>query len=452
MTSAIRHLSAAVAALALAAIGCRDHAPELGVATANACDVCTDPETEAGSYVSIGVMPAPYPVSWANPYDMFVSLLSTTAVSNGLQTPHSIGHVLLKVRCGTDNPTYISQTGANDSALSQFYDVYHQGPRFLFGTHEGMLYPDDEAEQDWKRAIQLQNLLPNRTRMMTPRRAGLDEVERIALERTPSVSGMLDTMDALPGLRRHRFVRATVRISEDQCRAILAWKTAYARTGGSERYGVHRAPWIRDTRGDYDGGGCGSVSFAGAFYAAGLDYKRIAKRLVERLEIGTGRLTGTTTRPATPPSGGFLLQNENRYVPGNIPCATGRAGVCWSWNVAWADPMWRSWAGGLRPDRTPIDQELVFSRSWKGAKQVGATTVPLIVFEPERFYGEIRARLDNANHDAFSYTNWCKLDTNGRVPTIVLDAIRPEKEGEAKAGRPQGLINGFGHNDTVLPK
>jgi len=48
-------------------------------------DACTDPEKEAGSYVSIGVMPAPYPISWATPYDLFVTVLGTSAAGAGLE-------------------------------------------------------------------------------------------------------------------------------------------------------------------------------------------------------------------------------------------------------------------------------------------------------------------------------------------------------------------------------
>jgi hypothetical protein len=69
--------------------GCssRDEPSQRSAEQAEGCAPCTDPETEAGSYVSIGVMPSPYPISWASPYDMFVTTIGTSAASAGL-----IGH------------------------------------------------------------------------------------------------------------------------------------------------------------------------------------------------------------------------------------------------------------------------------------------------------------------------------------------------------------------------
>jgi hypothetical protein len=80
---------------------------------------------------------------------------------------------------------------------------------------------------------------------------------------------------------------------------------------------------------------------------------------------------------------------------------------------------------------------------------VKARSVPIIIFEPERFYQEILGRWTNQNHDAFRYTGWCKID--GKVPTIVLDARNLTGAAEAAAGRPRGLANGFLDTDVMLP-
>jgi len=452
--------TAAAIVLATAVASCREDGPTRSAAVSSVCAACTDPEAEAGSYVSIGVMPAPYPISWTSPYRMFVTTLGTSAVATkidagGLDRSHSIGHVLLKVRCGTDEPTYISQTGANGKTWRQFLAVYRAGPSYLFETqNDGKLYTDDEARKDWKDSIDAQNKLANETYQSTPKIEGLgNAIERTVMKLLDGMPTVVRDMKALPAEPRHRFVRATIRISDDQCRAILTWKKAYVASGGSKRYSVHRAPWVMDGDGRYDGGGCASVGFAGAFYAAGLDYKTVAKRVTERLQIGTSRLTRTTVRDIRKPNGWYNVQNVSRYVPGTIPCAKDTVGGgCYGAGIAWTDDHWTNWSGGTRWLGGAKDEEFTFSKAWVTNKDVDARTVPLIVFEPERFYQEIRARWNNADHDAFGYGDWCKL--NGKVPTIVLDASsvgganRPE---EAAKGRPKGLADGFLNKDVRLP-
>lgn len=438
-------------ALAAAACGPGDR-PSNRSAVQASCAMCTDPEAEAGSYVSIGVMPAPYPISWASPYDLFVTTLGTTAAAAGLDRSHSIGHVLLKIRCGTDEPTYISQTGANGKASRQFMAVYNAGPSYLFETQDdGKLYTDPEAKKDWEDSIDAQNKLDNGTYQTDPDTSGLGTAAEVILLR--ALRGMptvLRSMQDLPPATRHRFLRATIRITEPQCRAILAWKKDYVDTGGATRYSVHRAPWVMDTKAKYDGGGCGSVSYAGAFYAAGLDYKKAAKRLTERLQIGTSRLTRTTVRDNRKPNGWYHVQNVSRYVPGTIPCAENTLDAnCYGADISWSDDHWKSWNGGQRWHGGPKDSELTFSKSWGTNKDVKARSVPLIIFEPERFYQEILRRWNNANHDAFHHAGWCKLD--GKVPTIVLDASKLTGADEAARGRPRGLANGFLNTDVMLP-
>jgi hypothetical protein len=213
---------------------------------------------------------------------------------------------------------------------------------------------------------------------------------------------------------------------------------------------VHRSPWVTDAAGTYDGGGCASVSFAGAFYAAGLDYKSAAIRLTERPQIGTSRLTANTTRDIRKPNGWYNLQNGSRYVPGTIPCAQNTIGPnCYGADIAWDDEHWKTWFGGKRWHGGEKDSELTFSKSWGDNKDVKARRVPIIVFEPERFYQEILGRWNNADYDAFSHTGWCKLDL--KVPTIVLDASKLTGAGVAAKGRPKGLLDGFLNKDTKLP-
>ena len=446
--------AAAAIALVLAAAGCRGHDdPAHGlVAQAEDCAACVDPETQAGSYVSIGVMPAPYPISWVSPYDLFVTTLGTTAAAAGLDRSHSIGHVLLKVRCSTDDPTYISQTGANGKSSRQFMAVYNAGPSYLFETQDdGKLYGDPEAKKDWDDSIAAQDKLANGTYQTDPDTSGLgNQAEVLLLRALRGMPTVLRSMQDLPPATRHRFLRASIRITDDQCRAILAWKKDYVDTGGSSRYSVHRAPWVMDTKAKYDGGGCASVGFAGAFYAAGLDYKKAATRLTERPQIGTSRLTKITLRDNRKPNGWFNVQNVSRYVPDTIPCAENTFDKdCYGADISWSDDHWKNWNGGQRFHGGPKDLEYTFSKAWGTNKDVKARTVPIIIFEPERFYKEILGRWTNANYDAFRYTGWCKLD--GKVPTIVLDARALTGADEAARGRPRGLVNGWINQDVKLP-
>ncbi len=410
-----------------------------GPAPVCAPPACTDPEAEAGSYVSIGTMPAPYPINWASPFHLFVTTLGTAAASAGMDRSHSIGHVLLKVRCGTDAPTYISQTGANGKEAKQFWDVYSQGPNYLFVTqHDGKLYSDEEAKADWDSAVKLQEALEGGTYTTDP------DVDKLP-GKVWYLSGMGAVKRAVRDLApatRHRFVRATIRITEAQCRAILTWRDAYVRTGGSSRYSVHRAPWIMDSHARYDGGGCASVGFAGAFYAAGLDYQAAARRVTERLGIGTSRLTASLVRDPRKPDAWYNLHNATRYVPGNVPCAQHGDEGCYGDSLSWDDDHWKAWQGGLIGplwNKVPKDTSGTWSKLWGTHRPVAASIVPLIVFEPERFYQEVLARWNNPAHDAFAYPGWCKLD--GKVPTIVLDARDLRGAKEAKDGRPRGIAN-----------
>jgi len=445
-------VACALVIVALAAPSCRSDRPLQGSAVQADCAACTDPEGEAGSYVSIGVMPAPYPISWANPYDLFVTTLGTTAAASGLDRSHSIGHVLLKVRCGTDEPTYVSQTGANGKTSRQFMEVYDQGPAYMFVTQDdGKLYTDAEAKKDWEDSIAAQNKLENGTYQTDPDVSGLGSAAEILLLRLlRGMPTVLRSMQDLPPATRHRFLRATIRITDDQCRAILAWRKDYVDTGGASRYSVHRAPWVMDSKAKYDGGGCASVSFAGAFYAAGLDYKKAATRLTERLQIGTSRMTKRITRDNRKPNGWYHVQSVVRYVPDTIPCAENTFdNKCYGADIPWFDDHWKNWSGGKRFHGGPKDSSLTFSKAWGNNKDQAATTVPLIIFEPERFYKEILGRWNNANYDAFRYANWCKLD--GKVPVIVLDARNLTGADEAAKGRPRGLANGFLNTEVKLP-
>jgi hypothetical protein len=445
------------------AAGCRasDAAPALRRAD---CAPCLDPESQPGSYVSIGVMPAPYPISWANPYRQFVTTLGTVAAANALDTgkaekapdrSHSIGHVLLKVRCGDAAPQYISQTGANGKATTQFMDAYKQGPVYMFETHDdGKLYARKDAEADWNAAVKAQQdptlvngtyrTDPDERFLATERPGGPKEWAKLeAIRALTGMRAVLRSMADLPPATRHRFVRATIRISDDQCEAILKWRDAYDRTKGSSRYAVTRAPWVMDAAGDYDGGGCGSVSFAGAFYAAGLDYQRAARTLTERIAIGTSRLATAIVRPRKGPQKWYLVQSRGFYVPGNVPCATDTLGPrCYARDISWDDDHWQAWSGGLRWNNAPKDTLLKLGRSWPPMSvDVEARVVPLAVFEPERFYREIQGAWNGAG-TAFDYAGWCKVGDT-KVPTIVLDARNLSGAREAAKGRPTGLTNGW---------
>ncbi len=412
-------------------------------------DGCKDPEKEAGSYVSIGVMPAPYPISWQSPFSLFVTTLGTSAAAAGLDRSHSIGHVLLKVRCGSDEPYYISQTGANGKAAFQFLDIYTQGPSYLFVTqNDGKLYADADAKKDWDGAVEKQEALGDKgTYDVDPEPRDLGD----APWQLWGMSAVKKAVRDLAPVSRHRFVRATIRLTDAQCKAIGTWRDEYVKTGGATRYAVHRAPWVMDTAAKYDGGGCASVGFAGAFYAAGLDFKQAATRVTERLAIGTSRLPNSIIKNARKPNGWFNVQNSGRYVPGSIPCAK-EGDECYSASISWDDPHWQNWSGGLRPGiwgRDPKDDEGSFSKAWETNKAVKSRIVPLIIFEPERFYKEILGRWTDDKYAAFTYSSWCKIP--GKVPTIVYDARQLTGRNEVAAGRPKGIVNGFLNTDTMLP-
>jgi hypothetical protein len=322
----------------------------------------------------------------------------------------------------------------------------------MFVTQDdGKLYTDAEDKKDWEDSIAAQNKLENGSYQTDPDVSGLGSAAEILLLRLlRGMPTVLRSMQDLPPATRHRFLRATIRITDDQCRAILAWRKDYVDTGGSSRYSVHRAPWVMDSKAKYDGGGCASVSFAGAFYAAGLDYKKAATRLTERLQIGTSRITKRITRDNRKPNGWYNVQSVVRYVPDTIPCAENTLdNNCYGADIPWFDDHWKNWSGGKRWHGGPKDSSLTFSKAWGTNKDQAATTVPLIIFEPERFYKEILGRWNNANHDAFRYTGWCKLD--GKVPVIVLDARNLTGADEAAKGRPRGLANGFLNTEVKLP-
>jgi len=411
---------------------------------------CKDPESEAGSYVSIGTMPAPYPLKWSSPFDLFVTTLATSQVGLGLDRSHSIGHVLLKVRCGTAAPFFISQTGANGKkalgdqvvGLMQFADLYNKGPNVIFETHDdGHLYPDigeKSALIDWSEAIIAQEKLVGGTYDSQPDTSKLPA----AIWLLSGMGGVKAGMAALPLAKRHRFVRATIRITDAQCNAIKDWRDAYVSTGGSSRYALHRAPWVIDSGDKYDGGGCGSVSFAGAFYAAGLDYRRAAGRLIERLYIGTSRLTAHVSRPWRR-DGWFNVQNPLRYAPKSIPCATNWLGDCKGSLYSWDKPWWKLWSSALK------DQESKFSRLWTTGKPTKASTLPVMIFEPEKFYSEVLKTVADKKYDAFTYPGWCEIPV--KYPAIALDARTLDGPAETVAGRKKGLTNGWGNLQVKIP-
>jgi hypothetical protein len=201
---------------------------------------CVDPETEPGSYVSIGVMPSPYPIDYSSPYDMFVTVLASTALSQGLDRSHSIGHVLLKVKCGNNDEVYISQTGANEKAARQFWSVYKGGPNALFETHlDGHLYLDKEARQDWLDSEKAQRELANGVYLVKPDPNKVDANAEL-MWKLRGMGGMEAAIRALDGVQRRRFLRATIKITDEQCRSIIAWRDEYHRTGGTPRTATRR--------------------------------------------------------------------------------------------------------------------------------------------------------------------------------------------------------------------
>jgi hypothetical protein len=441
------HLVAALVALA----SCRS-SERVAMTTQSECASCVDPEaTDDQSYVSIGVMPPRYPIDWGSPNRMYITTIAASVgfVGRSIENPHGVGHVLLKVRCGSDAPFYLSQTGANGSAALQFARLDTSRVNMLFRTYkDGKLYDDDEAEDDWIRSINRQRALgdPPGTYQSDPRRVRDESLRKAEPFATVDIDDLVDEIMALPPVPRHHFVRATIRINDPQCRAIRTWRDAYVASGGPARYALHRAPWVADAAGRYDGGACGSVSFAGAFYATGLDYKAAARRVIERVDVGTGRLTSSIVRDGRRLDGWYLLQGKDYYAPGSVACAR-NGDACLASNRPWLDPLYEKWSG-------PVDVAGLHGLAWPVFGAIGGglgrivdtRTVPLVGFEPEKFYQEILARWNQPDHDAFGHTGWCKL--GGRVPAIVLDG-RNASDGQPRAGR-AGLRGGFDNAEVNL--
>jgi hypothetical protein len=119
-TAMVKHANVAVIVAVIVASGlasCDAAKPRLASTTQNECTECKDPEDDTKSYyVSIGVMPSPYPIDWTSPNTMY----GTTLLTSALGVPyafkgdplHSVGHAMLKVQCGDGVEHYISQTGA----------------------------------------------------------------------------------------------------------------------------------------------------------------------------------------------------------------------------------------------------------------------------------------------------------------------------------------------------
>jgi len=396
-------------------------------------------------------MPAPYPISWASPYDLFVTTLGTTAAAAGLDRSHSIGHVLLKVRCGTTEPFYLSQTGANDAAGAQFLELDGKRANLMFKTYgDGKLYTDAEARTDWDDSVKRQVELGAAGRYESDpaklRDKDLQDAKPLQRLIKVDIDTLIGKLKALGKVNRHHFARATIRINDAQCKAIRDWRDAYVASGGQKRYALHRAPWVMDANGKYDGGACGSVSFAGAFFATGLDYKKAAARVIEHPQLGTGRLTASIARDGRKLDGWYLLHKQAYNVPGSVACAAA-AGKCTAAAAPWLGPLYDKWNG-------PEDAAGLFGIRWLPlggigggpAMLVNTTTVPVVAFEPEKFYQEILARWNQANHDAFAHPGWCKID--GVVPTIVLDG-RAGPDGKDRAGR-AGLKGGFDNPEVNL--
>jgi hypothetical protein len=196
---------------------------------------------------------------------------------------------------------------------------------------------------------------------------------------------------------------------------------------------------LRDLDDKYDGGACGSVSFAGAFYMTGLDYHKAAERVTQRRQLGTARLTTPITRDLRRMNGWYLLQRDAYYTPGPVDCAEDDDGECLASTKQWLDPLYDKWNDNVNGGD---DFAGLHNLRWPAPGGLGgvlglvveSTTIPLIVFEPEKFYEEILARWSNADYDAFGHPGWCKIDKT-KVPTIVLDG----RKGVAR----QGIRGGF---------
>jgi hypothetical protein len=444
---------AIVAVIAATGLASCDAARErLASTTQNGCAECKDPEDDTkGYYVSIGVMPSPYPISWKSPNTMYATTLLTSAVGamNRLvgNPLHGVGHVLLKVQCGDVKPEYISQTGAIESPrdpFAQLRELQTDRVNMLFRTwDDGFLDPN--GKRDWETNRVAQKGLNGGTYKTTPREAAEGVATLVGGSLDPKEKDELKKeLQKLDPVSRHQFVRATILITKEQCEAIRDWRKAYADSEGPKRYGAHRAPWVLKG-GKYDGGACGSVSFAGAFYASGLDYKKAAASLTERQNIGTSRLTKPIERDPDKPEGWYLLQDDKRFVPGRVPCKE-KDKQCVASSKKWFDPFYNAWTqaptGNAVAD-VEADVEAEFSKSWDTGADVLSAVVPLIVFTTEKFYQEILGRLNDDKYQAFGHGPWCKLTKDG-VPVIVLDGTG------AEVGRPAGINKGFDTSNSKL--
>jgi len=456
---AIKH-AVLLAALAAALASCRSaDSEQLATAIQNGCADCIDPESTVDqSYVSIGVMPARYPIDWGSPNRMYVTTIAAGLGFGGESStnPHGIGHVLLKVRCGKTAPFYLSQTGANDEA-TQFKDLDAKRVSMIFTTYDkdGKLYTDPAAEDDWEKSRKRQEALGAPGTYESKPADVQDKAlqQLITLQNDLNVKlvkvdlpELIRRIKLLPPVPRRHFVRATIRITDAQCKAIRDWRDAYKASGGSKRYAIHRAPWIMDANEKYDGGACGSVSFAGAFYITGLDHKKAAARVTELPQIGTGRLTESIARDGRKLDGWYLLQNKIYNVPGSVECA--KAGnKCAASDRPWLHELYDKWNG-------PEDVAGLHGRAWPVFGAVGGglgmivntKTVPLVAFEPEKFYQEILARWNQANYSSFDHAGWCKF--GDKVPTIILDG-RAGPDGRDRTPRP-GIKGGFDNADSDL--
>ena len=439
---------------------------KLGIAVDSGTDAseapCEDPEAEAaGSYVSIGTIPAPYPIDWSSPWSaMTTSFATGTATIPGLPAgdlSHSIGHVLLKVRCGSDAPFYISQTGADVASvagissglwatISQAYTLYENSADMLWTTfNDGHLYDDASAAQDWTQDEARETALAGGTYLAQLDKSPTGNLNLALTGLTLSASKKAFIENAiwnLPPAPRHAFVKAKLRINDNQCAAIKSWRDEYVATGGSTRYGLARAPWMKRGDGSYDGGGCGSVSFTGAFYATGLDYQSVASRVIVRMNVGAARLTGTVqATDADATNAWFNLQSPTAHFAGTFPCRPSEGADallhdCYGDSQEWSDgtttnPFWLAWNGAEDTAGAATGAQLA---SWGGAS-VASSTIPAIAFEPERFYSEILTTWKDPTHDAFTMGGWCKLP--GAIPSITLDAR--QAKGVDIPGRPTGV-------------
>jgi len=373
-------------------------------------------------YVTIGVIPSPYPISWANPFQTLV----TTARAGITTWDHPIGHVLLEYDCGGEGGVrYISQSGLNewDEFAVSVLDAYQAGPSTLFETWSGELQTQAVASADWSSHERAQIPFGRRPLPGPGLNATYDTAMRYII---PSVHRF---MPRAP-VPRHRFVQATILLSEAQCNAITGWENAYVADGGPGRYGVHSSPWARWGPGQADGGGCASVGWTGAFYATGLDYRAAAPSSTVRLAIGSSRLV----REIDWSEVGFNMHDAGRFArrvdqectPSpewhRIGCRAERE----DWVVGGRpNPYWLLWSGA--PDAPTITVGV-----WGGAARRMDRTVPLRFFDPERMYAEIMAGVGGARNNLFGHAGWLRVPGQ---PHVLLDARTLNRPGINRNGR-----------------